>query len=126
MYNNGFTLIEMLIVLLIISICVLVFPVVQQRKQLMFRYQMLTFKQHLLQAQTKAMETRKIVNVDIQANGYQIDDVYYAWDNMSCQRTSLQYYPQGSVSQAKTIHCSCERNDLQLVIQLGSGQMDVR
>lgn len=92
----------------------------------MFRYQMLTFKQHLLQAQNKAMEMRKPVDIFIQSDGYQIDNDYYYWNNMVCGDSSLQFYPQGTVSQAKTINCSCDRKNLQLVIQLGSGQIDVR
>lgn len=124
---KGFTLVEMLIVLSVMCLCMIIFPIVQHHAQISFRYQMLTLKQILLQAQINAIQSHRDISVVFNQDGYQIDGSYTAWNKeMRCDAAQIDYLAQGSTTKAQTIHCYQNQNRHDLVIQLGSGQIDVR
>lgn len=127
MSNKGFTLIEMLLVLCIISVYLLIVPIAKAHTQAQLRFHLLTFKQTLLQAQALAMQQHREVQVSFNEDGYYKDDIFYAWrSQMGCEAGEIRFLPQGSVHRAQSIHCFQGDQQMKIVVQLGSGQMDVR
>ena len=112
---------EMLVVLFVISMLVVIFPLIQ------LGYEMQTIKQLLLQTQVSAVNEHREKMVKISSNSMLYDHKRYTFmDGMDCAPTTLYYYANGNVSQAKTIRCNCQGKQKSLVIELGSGAIYVR
>ncbi len=118
---------EMLVVLFVISMLVVIFPLIKPQKQIQLGYEMQTIKQLLLQTQISAVNEHREKMVKISSNSMLYDHKRYTFvDGMDCAPTTLYYYANGNVSQAKTIRCNCQGKQKSLVIELGSGAIYVR
>ena len=103
-YSDGFTLIEMLVVLFVIVLCMMLFPLMHIRRQGM-GIKMASLYEHLLYELHYADQVFKL--------------------EMRCQGEVL-FHPNGNVDRARTITCHSAAHQGSLVIQLGSGRMYVR
>lgn len=125
--NKGFTLLEMLIVLFVISMLVVIFPFVKPQKHIQLGYEMQNIKQLLLQTQISALQEHCEKQVKITSDTVYYDGHRYALvEGMHCDPASIYYHANGNVNQAKTIRCSCFGESKKLVIELGSGAVYVR
>lgn len=110
---------EMLVVLFVISMLVVIFPLIKPQKQIQLGYEM--------QTQVSAVNEHREKMVKISSNSMLYDHKRYTFmDGMDCAPTTLYYYANGNVSQAKTIRCNCQGKQKSLVIELGSGAIYVR
>lgn len=126
MQNKGFTLIEMLLVLSILSIVIALFPFTQYHS-IYLHTQVNEIKERLLYAQSTALKMKKKMNVTIQGSNVNIaNQNYHLQKGMSCQGKNFSYNELGNVSNAQTITCALKGITRKIVIQLGSGQLDVR
>ena len=122
-YSDGFTLIEMLVVLFVIVLCMMLFPLMHIRRQGM-GIKMASLYEHLLYAQTMAMRHGKEIQVTLNNDELHYADQIFKLE-MRCQGEVL-FHPNGNVDRARTITCHSAAHQVYLVIQLGSGRMYVR
>lgn len=126
MQNKGFTLIEMLLVVSVLSMLILLFPFTQH-DSIYLHTQLNEIKERLLYAQSMALKTKKKVEVTIHGSSIQVSGSnFHLRKGMSCQGNNFYYNDKGNVSNAQTITCSIKDKTGSIVIQLGSGQLDIR
>lgn len=124
--NKGFTYLEMLIVL---SIVILFFTggIFTYWNGIKLQYQMNIMRQLLLQAQSEALLNKRKVTVQLKTNSFWIDDIQYTYlSNITCTPYEYHYTALGNISKGGTIQCSFRNKQKKIVLQVGSGQMDVR
>lgn len=127
MSNRGFTLIEVLVVLSVLSMLLVIFPFLHSNKRIQLRFETQILYEKLLLTQGGAIAQKKLKTVDFHGNYYEIDKETFTLPTaMKCNSTPFHYTPVGSVSQALTIHCRIDTNTKDIVIQLGSGRMYVK
>ncbi|MEG0092493.1 MAG: type II secretion system protein [Erysipelotrichaceae bacterium] len=125
-FNKGFTMIEMIIVLSIISIMLLLVPKLFIY-EIPLSYQMQYLKEQLLSIQMKALLQKQRINIEIQSNGIYVHSRFQPFQgNMICEPTTLSFNQFGNVNHAQSIMCYLHQNQIKLVIQLGSGRMNVQ
>lgn len=124
LHNDGFTLIEMILVLALLSIIVMIFPLVQMKSSTLSYVRMEYLKSQLLQAQFDAIQQKQTKEIHFSGQHVIIDDREIAI-SLTCDR-SFHFNESGNVSQAMTLTCSSDGVERALVIQLGSGRMYVK
>ncbi|WP_270372518.1 prepilin-type N-terminal cleavage/methylation domain-containing protein [Longicatena caecimuris] len=124
--EKGFTLVEMLVTISILLLIMAIFPFLKPSRQLVFTCETEKLHSFLLQAQMKAMFTKKNMYIQFQTDGVQAGEEFFIYDNMYCEGTAFHYTKQGTISQAQTITCSLQNKKKTIVLQLGSGAIDVR
>ena len=102
------------------------FPFLKPSRQLVFTCETEKLHSFLLQAQMKAMFTKKSMYIQFQTDGVQAGEEFFVYDNMYCEGKAFHYTKQGTISQAQTITCSLQNKKKTIVLQLGSGAIDVR
>lgn len=124
--NKGFTCIEMLFVLFIIVI-LLCTSMFMSSKSIKLQYQMQILQQLLLKAQTQAIITKKKVTVVVEEEGVWIQNEYYDFmEDMQCNPYRFHYAQSGNISKGGKIQCAISHKQKTLVMQVGSGQIDIR
>ena len=124
--EKGFTLVEMLVTISILLLIMAIFPFLKPSRQLVFTCETEKLHSFLLQAQMKAMFTKKSMYIQFQTDGVQAGEEFFVYDNMYCEGKAFHYTIQGTISQAQTITCSLQNKKKTIVLQLGSGAIDVR
>ncbi|MEF9968506.1 MAG: competence type IV pilus minor pilin ComGD [Longicatena sp.] len=127
MYNKGFSLLEMLLVLSVISILLFVFPLIAPNKGILLRYEMETIRQKLMASQDHAMLTKQ--NITIAFNGNVLSIQKHDYDlkyNVECHGNPFLFNEMGNVSRAQSVQCSLQNKEAKLIVQLGSGRMYVK
>lgn len=125
--DKGFTLIETLLVLSVLSICLLVFPIVKRNASITFHYQVEEIRLKLIEAQRTAIKEKRDVFVDFLGNVIKIDHVPVSLGkDIFCNASMLHFTPIGNVSNAMSITCSHKQQKKQIVVQLGTGRMYVK
>lgn len=123
MRNNGFTMIEMLLVLLIMCILLLWMPKLANHPHTM-HYHMEALRYRLLEIQEQA-QTEKIVHTVTFHSTSMRDNDKQMHIPIQCSGT-IVFHENGNVDQAKTITCSYQGEIGKLVILLGNGRMYVQ
>ncbi|MEF9961008.1 MAG: competence type IV pilus minor pilin ComGD [Erysipelotrichaceae bacterium] len=124
--NKGFTMIEMILVLSIISIMMLIVPNLL-RYEIPLSFQMQYLKEQLLTNQIKAMMNKKRIFLAIHHDSITINEQEYKFQgNMICEPTTIAFNGFGNVNKAQSIHCYQGESTMRIVVQLGSGRTDVR
>ena len=124
---KGFTLIETLLVLCVLSLFILIFPFLKPANSIVLRYQMQTMYQKLLQLQYEALSQKREISVVFQGNSYVLDSISGTWGyGISCSSTTIHFTPLATVSHADTLKCSLGESHHCIVIELGTGRMYVR
>lgn len=125
--DKGFTLIETLIVLSVLTICMLVSPILKQHTVIAFSYEMQEIRFKLMNAQQTAIREKRNVFVDFLGNAMQIDNQTTNLSNhTSCNAKKFHFTPIGNVSNAMSITCLKKQDKKQIVVQLGTGRMYVK
>lgn len=124
--EKGFTLVEMLVTISILLLIMAISPFLKPSRQLVFTCETEKLHSFLLQAQMKAMFTKKSMYIQFQTDGVQAGEEFFVYDNMYCEGKAFHYTKQGTISQAQTITCSLQNKKKTIVLQLGSGAIDVR
>lgn len=126
MQSKGFTLIEMVIVLLIISSLFVLTPSITSTATIL-HFEMNRMLDILKQVQWAAIQERKIIDVNIFKNKLIASEKVYDFDSrMTCDASPFHFNARGNVSQAQTITCYVNQKSKQLVIHLGSGNVYLR
>ena len=118
--KNGFTFVEMMIVLLIVSILSLGLYSKMHTSLYVFMKQVQTL---CITAQQKAYVERRKVYVSIQ-DSILVDEVEYRIPkDIACDSVSFYYNAKGNMSKAFSFHCSNTNTKMKLVFQVGAGRV---
>lgn len=124
--DSGFTLVEMLLVLLLLSVLLLVTPLLKRQQRILLRMDVQQIREICTKAQAQAIREHKSIPIKIQGSKVYCDrEIYSLQSSTSCSSMSFHYTAQG-ISKAFTLNCRSASSTVQLVAQLGSGRMDVR
>ena len=122
MRNNGFTLVEALLVLLILSICS--FAVIKRPKWNVLRFDLNKIETQCLMMQERAYIKKREVPVHFTAHYVDFDSTRYTYPKgMTCTDQAFHYNAKGNISQAFTVTCSNAQSKKKLVFQLGMGRV---
>lgn len=124
--NGGYTLIEMLLVLTLLSVFLLLVPFHHAQRKTLLYTEMEALRQHVLQAQSEAILTHRRITVQSDTAIYIQNKRILRHSKLSCARQSFHFNAQGNVSKACTLHCQMDGKQASLVIELGSGRMYVQ
>lgn len=122
-HDNGFTMVEMLVVLLIFICILALMPMMKGGKHTMYM-KMEALRERLLYIQGRAMREFKDIRVEFQDTNMICENLSIDI-NMRCEGFVV-FHANGNVDKAKTLHCSDQKQKSELVIQLGSGRMYVK
>lgn len=122
-HDDGFTLIEMIIVLMLLCFGIALFPLTQVKHHTL-PMRMEQLKQQLLIKQELAMRQGTTIEILFSGTSMVVDH-HQIKLHMSCQG-SLRFHENGNVDRARTITCSTDSETGELVVQLGSGRMYVK
>lgn len=118
--KNGFTMLEMMIVLLIVSILSFGLYSKMQSSLYVFMKQVQTL---CITAQQKAYVQRRKVYVHIQ-DSIQVDETeYFIPKDIACDSVDFYYNAKGNMSKAFSFHCSNASTKMKLVFQVGAGRV---
>lgn len=121
-YSNGFTMVEVLLVLLIVLVLSLASVQVRTVDSLSVFMEKMMAKCVLLQEE--AFITKETKYVQIMAHGTYFDDEYFEYpSSISCSSISFFYNAKGNISMANTLTCSNTNSKRKLIFQLGSGRV---
>lgn len=127
MGNKGFTLIESLLVCSIIVVLLACFSFIKTSENLQLRFQLTEIREHLLRAQSKAITEKRIIKIESKNHSFTIDAQKISLrKNIACDLKTFYFNTSGNISKADTINCSLANQQLKLVMQLGSGRIDVK
>lgn len=125
--DSGFTLVEMLLVLLLLSVLLLVTPLLKRQQRILLRMDVQQIREICTKAQAQAIREHKSIPIKIQGSKVYCDrEIYSLQSSTSCSSMSFHYTAQGTILKAFTLNCRSASSTVQLVAQLGSGRMDVR
>lgn len=117
---NAFSLIEMLVVLLIVSICMMGIHVSTQVPLFLFMKQL---QSRFLVCQQKAFCQKEDIAIEIRENQALFDsDIWTYPMGIACSPGHYSFNANGNISRAGTIRCTNSSQQRSLVLQLGSGR----
>lgn len=119
--SNGFTLIEMLLVLLIVSVVSFGIYVKPQSSLYLFMKQL---QSYCILSQQKAFIFKETQNIYSESNSIYFNEGYIEIpSSISCTPFSFHYNEKGNISKAHSITCHNENKAMKLIFQLGSGRV---
>lgn len=123
--TNGFTLIETLFVLLVVSVMALSSAPYSHHASLNVFMQSLQTKLEELQLQ--AFCSKEKIEASIDADGLYTEQEHMDFPRgIACQAWNGSFTEKGNISRAGTIHCTDGIHQQKLVIELGMGRMIIR
>lgn len=118
--KNGFTLVEMLVVLLIVSMLGFGLSFRMHSSLYVFMKRLQTL---CITAQEKAYVQHKKVYVELNDKIY-VDEVEYLIpQDIVCDSVSFYYNAKGNMSKAMSLHCQNASSQMKLVFQVGAGRV---
>lgn len=118
---NGFTLIEMLLVLFIITVLGITGSSTRISSLHLFGQKMMAWSV-LMQEQAFATKTER--TIQIQKRQAQFGEHIWSYpEGIACTPFTLHYNALGHISQAKSIICTEKEKQITLIYQLGSGRV---
>lgn len=120
--KQGFTLIEMILVLFIISMFLVFIP--RLNFSLNDYYALQTLSTYLIKAQNEANYDNRTIHITVYENTLVIDGKNYYIDLLNVEYASFSYNEFGNINHALSIYS--KNSDTKLVLQLGSGNYDIR
>ena len=118
--KNGFTLVEMLIVLFIVSMLGFGLSFRMHSSLYVFMKNLQTL---CITAQEKAYVEHKKVYVNLNDKIY-VDEVEYLIPHdIVCDSVSFYYNAKGNMSKAMSVHCQNASSQMKLVFQVGAGRV---
>lgn len=124
--NQGFTLLEMCLMLCVISILLLFVPA-RFRTSKILDFESERIVSLIKKAQALAIMNRKEINVEIQRNGIVVDDQYTAYQHsVVCDEYMFYFNGRGNINMANSINCYYYEWQTQIVMNLGNGNIYVK
>ncbi len=125
MYNKGYTLVEMLFVLMICSICLLLLTL--NNKQSLLSIQ----KSHIINIlwQSKALAIANYDQILVSFSHNQLTNqtnTFTFRHGLVCESFSFHINAKGNVNQANTIHCMINEKKISIVSNLGSANFHAK
>lgn len=121
--NSGFTLIETLLILSMISIVFLLIPLNNRKINLFNETDKL--RSYALNCKIKAYETKRTISFTIEKNDVYYNDNYFKLDNkINCGSHNVNFNAKGNVNVPTCITCYYLNNQHSFTINLGSGYID--
>ena len=118
--KNGFTLVEMLIVLFIVSMLGFGLSFHMHSSLYVFMKNLQTL---CITVQEKAYVQHRNVYVNLNDKIY-VDEVEYLIpQDIVCDSVSFYYNAKGNMSKAMSLHCQNASNQMKLVFQVGAGRV---
>lgn len=118
--KNGYTLVEMLIVLSIVLIFSTLLLTNHHFSNL--KIQMLQMKEIILQQQIAARDQRNHTQIEIKHDKLIYDNKQFIFSDIVCEENTIRFNGSGNIAKAATICCHEKNQQLCLVLQLGSGR----
>lgn len=118
---NGFTLKEMLIVLLIL--CMLSRVSIPRYDPLSLG--MKKIQEACLQAQMQAYITKTKVPIEISRSEAYFGQLWMKFDQFVCEPYAFHYNEKGNISKGGRLFCSAGQNQKSIVFQIGMGRMRI-
>lgn len=118
--KNGFTLVEMLIVLFIVSM--LGFGLSFRMHSSLYVF-MKRLETQCITAQEKAYVDHKKVYVKLNDKIYVDEEEYLIPNDIVCDSVSFYYNAKGNMSKALSLHCQNASSQMKLVFQVGAGRV---
>ena len=121
-HSNGYTLIEMLFVMMILLIFSIPMSIMKPSLEL-FMKRLLFYS---VSMQEKAFAEKREVDIEIDKEEATFDLFLFRYPNgITCTPISFHYNAKGNVSNAFHVTCSNAKDTKKLVVQLGSGRIRV-
>lgn len=126
MQNKGYTLSQMIFVLLIISVLLIASPKLFRTKAIL-NYESERIKDILIYYQGQAIYQKEKVTIMIKENTiFSNDKEYTLAKGVNCGNHEVQFNLRGNVNQARTITCAYQSDTKDIVIHLGSGNVYIK
>lgn len=130
MQNNkmiqGFTLLEMVLVLCVIAVLLTLTPVIFRSSKIL-DFESERIVSFIKKAQALSIINRKDVHVEVKRNGIMIDDTYMAFNqSVVCDEYLFYFNGKGNINMANSIHCYYYEWKKQIVMNLGNGNIYVK
>lgn len=124
--KEGFTLLEMCLVLSFIALLYLLLPVnTTNSSRLHFECEKLSA--YIKRAQVTALKNRRIVNVEIKSNGVFVDEKWYTFSpSFLCDEYVFYFNGHGNINMANTVNCYYQGREGRIVMNLGNGNIYVK
>lgn len=126
MNNNGFTLLEMLLVLCVLSVFLSIVPLANRHRGLL-KWESEKIKDILIAEQWKAQQDKEIREIAIQNNTVTTQATTYILNpSITCEPKDVVFNENGNVTLADTITCFSADRKKEVVITLGKASIYVR
>lgn len=126
MYIKGFTLIEMLLVLMMMSIFILLSPLLSYSHGTL-SYEIYRIADIINSARNSALMEKRIVTVKVENTYMEVGNKHFDFaQGIVCTPLTFHFNQKGNINMANTINCSNTNNQKEIVLHLGSGHLDVR
>ena len=120
--TNGFTMLECLLVLLIISILSISIPKMTYKDTMEITMKNIT--NLCVYVQEKAFIHKKDTYIHFNEDFIVFEDYEYVLpSSISCDMTSLYFNEKGNINHGQSIHCHKGNTSYKLIFQLGSGRV---
>lgn len=126
MQNKGYTLSQMIFILMIISILLIASPLLFKTRAIL-NYESERMKDILIYYQGQAIYKKKKIVVMIKNNRISTNEKEYTLaKGVSCGQHEISFNLRGNVNQAKTINCTYQNDMKEIVVNLGSGNVYIK
>lgn len=119
--KNGFTLIEMMIVLWFISLLILLAPIHHISNQVELSIAIEQIHQFLLRQQQRAIYEKISIPIEFYRSRIHASNETLDIQNVFIDAKDFSFTAKGTVTHAQTITCTHDKKVRKLIIELGSG-----
>lgn len=124
---NGFTMVETCLVLFVICMMLFVFVFPSSQKEHSLSLAMYQIQSFLEKVQNQAVADGTTYSVVFQGSKIVSEcDTLQLPQSISCEGSTLYFYPQYTSAPAATICCTQDATTHRLVVQLGRGRSEIR
>lgn len=124
--NKAYTMIEMMLVIILLSIFLLIIPPIFKNKASL-NFTCEKIKSFLLNEKILAITLKEERNISIAQNYIQTDSEKMKLGNgIYCDSYTLKFNARGNVNMGGSIHCYSGDDERKIVINLGSGNIYVK
>ena len=125
--NDGFTMIEMLLVFMILCIGILITPVISKQQKAILHFEMERIREICIRAQAEAVKIHQKENIKIYDHYVIVNDTtYQLHPSTTCSLLEFHFTAQGTISKGFSLECKNKEASSTLVAQIGSGRFEVR
>lgn len=123
-HNNGFTLLEALLVLFILSVSIFFFSAVHHKPSLEIVCKKIMNLSVTMQERAFSQKVNQYVQIHTHEAIFE-DTIFYYPEGIVCEGYDYHYNAKGNINQAGSITCTDSKSMKRIVVQLGSGRMRI-